>query len=61
MKISGDRKWFVITRFFDQSCFYLLFFILSKYKSQHSTFYQFFMTDAVADNFFPPNSILTNV
>ena len=47
MKISGDRKWFVITRFFDQSCFYLLF-ILSKYKSQHSTFYQFFMTDAVA-------------
>lgn len=22
MKISGDRKWFVITRFFDQSCFY---------------------------------------
>ena len=48
MKISGDRKWFVITRFFDQSCFYLLFFILSKYKSQHSTFYQFFMTDAGA-------------
>ena len=40
MKISGDRKWFVITRFFDQSCFYLLFFILSKYKSQHSTFYR---------------------
>ena len=48
MKISGDRKWFVITRFFDQSCFYLLFFILSKYKSQHSTFYQYFMTDTVA-------------
>ena len=25
MKISGDRKWFVITRFFDQSCFSLLY------------------------------------
>lgn len=48
MKISGDRKWFVITRFLIKVVFILLFFILSKYKSQHSTFYQFFMTDAVA-------------
>lgn len=28
MKISGDRKWFVITRFFDQSCFYLLLYTI---------------------------------